>query len=942
MFFQNFNKIHGSFGVMNKILFFIFYLFLSLGGVNVFGQCTTPINTFPYLQDFEVGNGGWITGGTVSSWSWGTPNKSVINSAGGGSKSWITGGLTSPAYNDGESSWVESPCFNFATLANPQVSFKIFWETERQFDGAGFEYSLNGGASWTLLGSASSNSNCKGVNWYNFTSVKYLGNTPGWSGNIQATVGSCQGGMGSGGWLTAKHTLINLAGKPSVKFRFTFGAGTQCNVYDGFAFDDFKIEEVPSNPSAFTYSCVNTNSIKFSTVSKICQTSTSWDFGDPASGSSNTSMLEEPTHTFSAAGQYIVKLTTTFSSGPSSSSTQSVTINDVNTSLTSPILCNGGTAIVTATSLSAGTFNYSWNTSPVQNTAVLSNVSAGSYTVTVTGNNSCAATSTINITEPSAINISLSSTNASCSANDGSISSVVTGGTGAYIYSWSNGATTPNLNNLGAGAYTLTVKDANNCSKVSAPVVISQAASNILLNPTISSAICTASNGAINPAVSGGTSPYTFVWSDGSTANSLNNLAAGSYSVTVKDALGCEKIFSNIVVPNTTNSIVVNTTVQQSNCADANGSITTSVSGGTTPYTYVWSNGSTTPNISNLSAGNYTVTVKDVNGCEEVKSVTVTQASSTLAINATATPSPCNMVNGSINVSVTGGTSPYSYLWSNGATTDNISGLAEGFYSVTVTDALGCTVTKANIEITQASATIFLNANSLPSKCDTNNGSITTTVSGGTSPYSFLWSDGSTTNNLIAVAPGNYSVKVTDANGCTTNLNNIEVNHVVENLNINLGEDKNVCPGQNIILNPGSYASYLWQDNSTAPTFTITGAGQYSVSVTDNFGCKGSDTIKIFSNCSGNVYFPSAFTPNGDNKNDQFGILGDFSGIRDYELIVYGRWGQKIFSTKNPLEKWDGTFQGKKLTTQTCVWVASFTINNRLPQIEKGTVVIIR
>ena len=930
---------------MGRVLFFIFILFPFLFGNNAFSQCSTTIASFPYLQDFEATNGGWVSGGSASSWAWGTPNKTIINSAGGGVKCWISGGLTGNSYNDGEASWVESPCFNFSTLANPQITAKIFWETEKQFDGAGFEYSLNAGASWTTLGNASSNSNCKGVNWYNFNAVKYLGNTPGWSGSIQPTIGACQGGMGSGGWVTAKHTLIALAGKPSVKFRFTFGAGTQCNAYNGFAFDDFKIEEIPPNPSAFTYECTSSNTANFSTVSKICQTLLVWDFGDPASGISNTSILEQPSHTFSAPGSYVVKLTTAINSGTPTSTTQNITINNVSTSVTTPVLCNGGTGSALATSSAAGVFTYSWNSTPVQNTSFLSNVPAGNYTVTVKAAKTCDASASVTITEPTAINVSISSTNASCSASDGTVTSIVSGGTGNYTYLWSNGETTANLSNVAASAstsYTLTVKDANNCTKVSNSVVVSQNNSNIQINPTITPAICTASNGSISLVVSGGTAPYTYLWSNGSTASGLSNLLPADYSVTIKDANGCEKLFSNLVVTSSTSTILITPTTQPANCNQTNGSINLTVTGGTAPYTYLWNNGATTKNITSLAAGPYDVTVKDANGCEDTKNFVVAQAGSTLAISVTPQMSSCNQINGSISLTVTGGTAPYTYLWSNGATTKNITGLSAGTYGVTVKDANGCTAIESGIVITQASANILIDATPLPSKCVTNNGSISTSVSGGISPYSYDWSNGATTSNLINIAPGTYSINVTDANGCTGSLNNIEVRQVEINLNVNLGDDKNICPGQRLILNPGNFTSYKWQDNSTSSTYSVISAGEYYVKVIDNFGCTGSDTINITSNCSGSVYFPNAFTPNGDNLNDVFGIIGDLSGIRDYELIIYGRWGQKIFSSKNPLEKWDGTYKGKALTSQTCVWVASFTINNRLPQIEKGTITIIR
>ena len=137
-------------------------------------QCGTPISTFPYNEGFEAGNGGWTPGGTFSSWAWGSPSKPVINSAATGINCWIVGGLTGSAYSDGEASWLQSPCFDFTALPYPYISFNVFWEMEQRFDGAGFQYSTNLGASWTNLGNYAGPTNCFTENWFNFSPIKYF------------------------------------------------------------------------------------------------------------------------------------------------------------------------------------------------------------------------------------------------------------------------------------------------------------------------------------------------------------------------------------------------------------------------------------------------------------------------------------------------------------------------------------------------------------------------------------------------------------------------------------------------------------------------------------------------------------------------------------------------------------------------------------------------
>jgi hypothetical protein len=178
--------------------------------------CMLNISTFPYSEGFEINGGGWVPFGTSSDWIWAAPQKLVIGSAGEGNKCWTTGGTRSTGYTDGENAWLLSPCFDFSSLTNPEISFKVIWETEQRFDGANLQYTLDNGNSWTVLGDIQTGTTCTSVNWYNTPSVTYAGNAKGWSGSIHPTSGSCLGGNGSGGWRDARHCLNNLAGQSSV------------------------------------------------------------------------------------------------------------------------------------------------------------------------------------------------------------------------------------------------------------------------------------------------------------------------------------------------------------------------------------------------------------------------------------------------------------------------------------------------------------------------------------------------------------------------------------------------------------------------------------------------------------------------------------------------------------------------------------------------------
>jgi len=189
-------------------------------------QCTSPVSLFPYTEGFEATSGGWVAGGAGSDWAWGAPVKPTINAAATGSNCWITGGLTPGAYSNGEASWLQSPCFDFTTLKYPYISFAVFWETERRFDGASFQYSTDLGTTWTNVGSQNDPVNCLNGSWFNFSPITGLNPLTtireGWSGTVQPTAGSCQGTGGSGRWVNAQHTMPYLAGVSNVIFRFVF------------------------------------------------------------------------------------------------------------------------------------------------------------------------------------------------------------------------------------------------------------------------------------------------------------------------------------------------------------------------------------------------------------------------------------------------------------------------------------------------------------------------------------------------------------------------------------------------------------------------------------------------------------------------------------------------------------------------------------------------
>jgi hypothetical protein len=219
-------------------------------------------------------------------------------------------------------------------------------------------------------------------------------------------------------------------------------------------------------------------------------------------------------------------------------------------------------------------------------------------------------------------------------------------------------------------------------------------------------------------------------------------------------------------------SLTTSATGTNVNCfGNATGAVSLTVNGGTGPYSYAWSNGATTQNISNIVAGNYTVTVTDANGCTSSQNaISITQPSAALnsSVAATQNINCFGSGTGAINIAVSGGTTPYSFNWSNGATTQNLTNLASGTYSVTITDAKGCTSSTNNITLSQPSAAISANIQSMQNvSCNGGgNGALNLTVAGGTAPYTYLWSNGATTQNINGLSSGIYNVTITDSKGC--------------------------------------------------------------------------------------------------------------------------------------------------------------------------------
>jgi gliding motility-associated-like protein len=546
-----------------------------------------------------------------------------------------------------------------------------------------------------------------------------------------------------------------------------------------------------------------------------------------------------------AVGNYTVIVTD--ASGCTNSGTVSVispstlvlqtTVNDV--------ACNGGNNGSATASVSGGSAPYSYNWSSGTATAQANNLSAGTYTVTVTDADGCSSQQQAVILEPAALTVQTTTSDANCNAANGAIQSFVAGGISPYTYAWSNSGTAVGINGLAAGSYTLTVTDANGCTSFANSTVGTLPGPAISSLQTGNSACAGSTGGTALVQAQNGVGPYTYIWSNGATTALITGLLAGNYTVTVTDIFGCSATQTGTV--SQPQAMVLNPVVVQNVlCFGGNdGQATASVSGGAPPFTYAWSNGSVSDTVVSLTAGTYTVTVTDFNGCTEFRQVTLVEPPALTFTLQQSTGTSCfGTSDGSASFSTGGGTAPYAYSWSNGLTSSSSIALAAGSYTVTLSDANGCT-SQQSFVISEPSQIQISMAGVVNVSCyGGSNGSATAQVTGGSSPYTYLWSNNTTLQTATGLSAGSYSVVVTDGNGCTAS-QPVGLSQPSP-INLIVNSAPTACYGDNdgtaTVSAVGGTApySYLW--NTGVITASVTGlyAGTYTVVVTDAVNCTSS------------------------------------------------------------------------------------------------------
>lgn len=551
-----------------------------------------------------------------------------------------------------------------------------------------------------------------------------------------------------------------------------------------------------------------------------------------------------------------------------------------NVSHTNPTTVGGtnGKAWVTA---SGGTlpYNYQWNNG-VSGSDTISNLSAATFCVTVTDANNCTVAACGTVTNPTC-NLAISSVgkmNATCSPlANGSFTITTTGANGAVEYSINGGTTWQSTNSftgLAAGNYTVQVRDAAGCTANASgnPQVITAPQVMSLNFAATSPTTIGGADGSINLTVNGGSAPRTYQWSTGANTEDLSGLSAGQYCVTVTDNSGCTITgcgnVSNPTCSLSVTSVVANNPV----CNGGNGSITITTSGALGAVEYSINGGSTwqaSGSFTSVATGSYTVQVRDAAGCTAnapANPYTLTQPTA-IGLNFAATPvSTAGGSDGAINLTVSNAAAPLTFNWSNGAVTEDLTGLTAGQYCVTVTDNNGCTATGCE-NISQPGCNLAItNVTKTNATCfGANNGSIAITTTGGVGNVEYSINGGSTWaasgvfNNLAA---GNYNVQVRDGNGCSVIANNnpyvvSQPTEIILSTTITNASQNGASDGAIDLSVSGGTPPYTYNWSNTAQTEDIANlaAGNYCVTVTDANGCDevtcGNVTQPGGSNCAG-------------------------------------------------------------------------------------------
>jgi len=737
------------------------------------------------------------------------------------------------------------------------------------------------------------------------------------SGNFSALVGSPMNGT----W------------KVMVTDQFGLDNGYIFNWYISLIGDMPDTTVVLTQPNEMTITGLATNatcgssngSVNVSVLNGVAPVTFSW---------SNGSTTEDLASI--GAGQYI--LTATDTNGCTATgtflvnNTGSLALAENVTNVT----CFGGSNGAIDVTPSGGALPYSVSWSNGLTGTNISGLMAGQYTATLSDANGCQYAKIITVGQNSAIVPALvSSSDELCNTNNGSINIGVSGGNGSYAYQWSNGANTEDISGLNGGSYTVQINDGLGCSGSGSFTIVNNltgcsnycflSASTELITPSQ----CGSANGTINLSVLNAEQPYTLTWSNGATTEDLSGLLPGDYTISITDVNNCSYSAVYTVGNNSGSLNFGQSAIQNESCGNSNGSLNISVSGGVAPYSYVWSNGSTSEDLTGLSEGTYNVTVTDALGCEISSSYSILNGSGALNVSGQSSSALCSNANGSITQTILDSNGPVQFSWNTGATTQNINGLLPGTYSCTITDASGCQIVNS-YTVGQVNGDLSVSGILVTNEsCGNANGAINITTTGNN--LSYAWSNGQTSEDLTAIPVGNYTCTISNAQGCSVSTGAITViNNAGGMVVSNQAIVNATCNQSNGSIDVGVFGgqspyNYSWSNGGSVEDISGLPAGVYTLQISDANGCSLAHSVEILST-SGNLNISNALlTQPSCNPLNTFGAI-DVTVTGENAPYAYiwsnGQTSQDV-SALSP-----GTYQVIVSSTNGCSITGTYTIQS--------------
>ncbi|MBN2681446.1 MAG: gliding motility-associated C-terminal domain-containing protein [Bacteroidales bacterium] len=639
-----------------------------------------------------------------------------------------------------------------------------------------------------------------------------------------------------------------------------------------------------------------------------------------------------------------------------------VEVHNINIqALTDTTICAGDTISITANNLNPGdivSYNWSPGTSLISdstsNTVMLSpeeNISLSLNTVNQYG---CIKNQTINI-ELSEVEFALSYSNPLCWGQPGgSANLTISSGLAPLTSEWSNGTFGNSVTGLYAGNHSVTVTDQIGCEMQQNFTLTQPPYLNVGITDIIQTECDGLCSGSATIFPTGGTPAYYYNWINGIEEAVGENLCAGTYTITVTDINGCDTVVS-VTITDPSDLIAGTGASNPASCYGyCDGSASVTVDLGNPPYTYSWSSGSSTNSASGLCAGVYQVTVIDAENCVRIVFPEVDHPSAVVVSIAETSSAICSGDPVDLSASAIGGTPGYTYFWPSPLLVNDaaVSGLEPGTYTVIATDSHNC---KDTLQYTISEIPpISFDTTMYPVAClGACNGELHASFAGGVPPFSYHWSNGSTSSYVTGLCAGDYSVTVSDTKGCA-NILELSVGISPEPPPLDVTADRiYLYSGENTRLH-ATYDEdydYFWENTYmmsnplspnpfVSPLITTT----YDVIIFDENGCSNRDSITIYVTdlvCDEPfIYVPNAFSPNGDGINDMLYVYGDM--LEEIHFMVFNRWGQIVFETKDASKGWDGNYNGRPADPAVFDYYLKATCLGKLKFEKKGNITLIR